>query len=79
MTRSTFYLVILFLASPLPVHAESSTIPLKSFGYQSLTVSCDGKEQLLRFDTNRNWKMAPEFAAPGAGKFPQGSRWDRAR
>ena len=73
MTRSTLYLVILFLASPLPADAESDTVPLKSFGYQSLTVSCDGKDQLLAFDTNRNWKMAPGFAAPGAGKFPEGN------
>ena len=73
MTRSSLYLVLLFVASLSPSHAESNSIPLKSFGYQSLTISCDGKDQLLPFDTNRNWKMAPGFAVPGAGKFPQGN------
>jgi hypothetical protein len=73
VTRSSLYLVLLFVASLSPSHAESNSIPLKSFGYQSLTISCDGKDQLLPFDTNRNWKMAPGFAAPGAGKFPEGN------
>jgi len=73
VTRSTLYLAILFLTSLLPAHAESGTLPLKSFSYQSLTVSCDGKDQLLPFDTTSNWKIAPEFAAPGAGKFPEGN------
>lgn len=72
MTRAAVHLVLL-LASLLPAHAEGDTIPLKSFGYQSLTVSCDGKDQLLPFDTNRSWKMAPGFAEPGAGKFPEGN------
>lgn len=73
MTRSTLSGVILFLASLLPVHAQSNTIPLKSFGYQSLAVACDGKDQLLPFDPARNWKMAPGFALPAAGKFPVGN------
>jgi hypothetical protein len=67
------YFILLFLTSLVPARAQSNTIALKSFGYQSLTVSCDGKDQLLAFDTNRNWKMAPGFALPGAGKFPEGN------
>ena len=54
----------------LPAYAE--TIPLKSFSYQSLVVSCDGKDQLLPFNTKGDWKMAPGFAVPGAGEFPDG-------
>lgn len=71
MTRIILYLVILFLASLLPAQAENDTIPLKSFSYQSLTVSCDGKDQLLPFGANGNWKMAPESALAAAGKFPE--------
>lgn len=73
MARSKLYIISLFLASLLPVHAETKTVTLKSFGYQSLMIRCDGKDQLLPFDAKRNWKMAPGFAAPGAGKFPEGN------
>ena len=73
MPRSAFALVLQLLASLSAAHAQSNTIALKSFGYQSLLVPCDGKDQLLAFDPNRNWKMAPEFALPGAGKFPEGN------
>lgn len=72
MTRTPFHLVLL-LAALLPAHAQNNTIALKSFGYQSLIVPCDGKDQLLPFDSDRNWKMAPGFAAPGAAKFPEGN------
>ena len=73
MARSILCLVILFLVSLSSTHAENDTIPLKSFGYQSIPVSCDGKDQLLPFDANRNWKMAPGSALPGAGNFPEGN------
>ncbi len=73
MSRSTLLIISLFLTSLSPAHAETKTIPLKSFGYESLTVACDGKDQLLPFDAKRNWKMAPGFATPGAGKFPEGN------
>jgi hypothetical protein len=70
--RTPLHLVLL-LASLLPANAQSNTVALKSFGYQSLPVPCDGKDQLLPFDTKHNWKMAPGFAVPGAGKFPEGN------
>jgi hypothetical protein len=73
VTRSIVYLVLPILAVFSPALAETKTIPLKSFGYRSLTVPCDGKDQLLPFDLKRDWKMAPGFAAPGAGKFPEGN------
>ena len=73
MTRSALSLVLLLLAPLWAAHAQSNTIALKSFGYQSLVVLCDGKDQSLPVDPNRNWKMAPGFALPGAGKFPEGS------
>ncbi len=72
MTRVLLHLVLL-LTALLPAHAQSNTVPLKSFGYQSLIISCDGKDQLLPFDASRNWKMGREFAEPGAGKFPEGN------
>src|SRR5690242_19012319 len=70
--RTPLHLVLL-LASLLPANAQSNTVALKSFGYQSLLVPCDGKDHLLPFDTKHNWKMAPGFAVPGAGKFPEGN------
>jgi hypothetical protein len=73
MRRSTLFLVLLLTASLLPADAKSDTVLLKSFGYQSLTVPCDGTDQLLRFGKNQEWKMAPGFAVPGAGEFPEGN------
>ncbi len=73
MTRLLICLVLLLSAALSPAHAQSNSAPLKSFGYQSLPIPCDGKDQLLPFDASRNWKMAPGFAAPGAGAFPEGS------
>jgi hypothetical protein len=73
VSRSSLSYVTFVLASLLPAHAENNNVSLKSFGYMSLTLPCDGKDQLLAFDPNHNWKMAPGFAAPGAGKFPDGN------
>jgi hypothetical protein len=51
--------------------------PLRSFSYRSQTVYGNGTDQLMPFDDNGHWQMAYGFAAPGAGKFPQGSFWVR--
>ena len=73
MTRPSLYLVLLFLAPILSARAQTNAVPLKSFGYQSVIVTCDGKDQLLPFDASGNWKMAPGFAVPGASRFPEGN------
>ena len=51
----------------LPAYAE--TIPLKSFSYQSLVVSCDGKIKLLPFNTKGDWKMAADSPCPALVNF----------
>jgi hypothetical protein len=61
----------ILMTSLVPVHA--GTLTLKSFAYQSIIVPCTGNDQLLPFNAKGDWKMAPGFATPGAGKFPSGS------
>ena len=57
----------------LAARPTAKTVPLKSFSYMSIPIECNGKDQLLPFDAEGHWKMAPDQAKPGAGEFPSGN------